>query len=110
METATLRGEALSQFCSTTNHYECSDGRWLLVTVVSVDDATARVGTLGVRVAIGRVKVATRTAVFLSDENANVLDADGDPANGLTPLDIPSDIETHEAALSALGYELIGDD
>lgn len=104
METAVLINADLTQFCPTTHHYQCSDGRWLLVTVVSLDVPDPS-GTLGVRPAMARVEAATKAAVFLSDEDGTVLDADGDPANGMTPL-ATFDADTHEAVLAALGYEI----
>ncbi|MEH3135344.1 MAG: hypothetical protein PGN30_10130 [Mycolicibacterium neoaurum] len=107
METAVLVSENLAQFCPATHHYSCSDGRWLLVTVVAMD-VPETLGTFGVRTAISRMEVATRAAVFLSDEDGTVLDSDGDPANGMTPIGT-FDLDSHEAALLALGYELIGD-
>ncbi|SDT84341.1 hypothetical protein [Gordonia westfalica] len=54
--------------------------------------------------------------MFLSDERGQVIDYDGDPANGLTPIlstdsksfamTINPDLATHADALAALGYEL----
>lgn len=107
METATLLAENLSQFCPVTNHYLCSDGKYLLVTIPSMDTPATVSHFLGVRVPIVEVQLPTGADVFLSDEFATVLDADGDPANGMTALASP-EVHTHEAALAALGYELIG--
>lgn len=103
MESATLRGENLTQFCPTTNLYECSDGRWLLISVVTMD-VPETLGTFGVRPAVSQMSVATNAAVFLSDEDANVLDADGDPANGMTPLQVFPHADGHSAILAALEY------
>ncbi|WP_234795681.1 hypothetical protein [Mycobacteroides chelonae] len=44
--------------------------------------------------------------MFLSDENAVVLDADFDSANGLTPLCRINDCTSHDEALSLMGYEI----
>ncbi|MEX7470193.1 hypothetical protein AB4Z39_10820 [Mycobacterium adipatum] len=104
METATLTAANLSQFCPVTNHYQCSDGRWLLVTIASMDVPETVSYFLGVRVPIAEVHLPVGADVFLSDENATVLDADGDPANGMTPL-ATFNVNTHAAALAALGYE-----
>lgn len=103
METATLVAENLSHFCPVTNHYQCSDGRYLLVTYPRMDTA-ATLSNFGVRIPISEVQLPSGVDVFLSDELANVLDADGDPANGMTPIGTFS-VETHAEALAALGYE-----
>ncbi|MCV7255699.1 hypothetical protein H7J86_26390 [Mycobacterium hackensackense] len=104
---ATLLTENLSQFCPITNHYACSDGTFLLVTVPAMDS----VGSLemfGVKVPISVSHLPTTVDVYLSDEDQNVLDADGDLANGMTPL-AQFDVDTcpdHAAALAARGYTL----
>jgi len=103
METATLIGENLGQFCPTTNHYYCSDGRYLLVTVASSDTPT--LSAFGIRVPIAKNQLPSGADIFLSDERATVLDADGDPSNGMTPLATFS-TDTHSAALAMLGYQL----
>jgi hypothetical protein len=107
METATLVAANLSQFCPVTNHYLLSDGRHVLVTIAAMNVPETVNYFLGARVPISEVQLPRGADVFLSNELAEVLDSDGDPANGLTPLDW-FDVETHEAALAALGYELIG--
>lgn len=104
METATLVAENLSQFCPVTNHYECSDGKWLLVTIAKIDTPATVSYFLGVKVPIAEVQLPSGADVFLSDENATVLDSDGDPANGMTPIGT-FNAETHAEALAALGYE-----
>jgi len=109
METATLVAANLSQFCPVTNHYQCSDGKYLLVTIPSMDIPETVSYFFGVRVPIAKVQLPTGVDVFLADEAAGVLDADGDPSNGMTPL-ASFEVDTHEAALAALGYELIGGD
>lgn len=103
MESAVLLGE-MTHFHPVTNHYRCSDGVWLLVTVMRMDSPPEPVGTLGVRPAVIRTEAATKAAVFLSDENAVVLDADGDPANGMTPLASYDDVASHAEVLARLGY------
>ena len=44
--------------------------------------------------------------MFLSDEAGTVLDADGDPANGMTAL-AQLDVSTHDDALRELGYTVV---
>lgn len=114
-KTATLLAENLTHFCPVTNHYQCSDGRYLLVTYPRVDVLAAIAGEalsdaltlLGI--AEGPQTLShqpANTEVFSSDEAARVLDADGDPANGMTPLlrcDGPVPIAD---ALASLGYTL----
>lgn len=106
MATAELVGELLPQFCPTTNHYKCSDGTYLLVTVPSLDSVGTLTATLGITVPVAVSQLPVRADIFLSDEDATVLDADGDPANGLTPLATLDGITDHKEALSLLGYEL----
>lgn len=106
MATAELVGERLPQFCPTTNHYRCSDGLYLLVTVPSLDSVGTLTATLGITVPVATSQLPLRTDVFLSDENALVLDGDGDPANGLTPVASLDGVTDHNEALSLLGYEV----
>lgn len=117
MGTATLVAENLSQFCPVTNHYLCSDGRYLLVTYPRLDvlgtlaglpGMTDTLRSIGLSIAPVSIKQIhdMPTEVFLADEHATVLDADGDPANGMTPLlrcDGPVPIAD---ALASLGYTL----
>jgi len=107
METATLVAANLSQFCPVTNHYQCSDGKWLLVTIPKMDIPETINFFLGVRVPIAEVHLPSGADVFLSDEDATVLDADGDPSNGMTAIGT-FNVQTHSEALAALGYELEG--
>lgn len=106
MATAVLKQKNLTQFCPITNLYECSDGIHLLVTVFeSFDVGEAIAATTGLTIPIARTHMPTGAEVFLSDEDAAVLDADGDPANGMTPLARFPD-GGFASALAALGYEL----
>ena len=105
MPTATLVAENVSHFPPVTNFYECSNGLYLLVAVASLEMPDT-VELFGVRLPGAQVRMPTAVAVFLSDAEQNVLDADGDPSNGMTPLATPPNVETHAAALAALGYEL----
>lgn len=96
---ATLIAESLPQFAPHTNHYRLSDGRHVLVTRAADDlpvpEALAPI--------LGAIKVErTEPApveVFLCDENAQPIDADGDPTNGLTPLVRLAPGTTHDEAL-----------
>lgn len=109
MPTAQLITQFLPQFCPITNHYLCEggeyDGKYLLVTVVSMD-VPGSVALFGITVPISRVQIPTAVDIFLSDEFQNVLDADGDEANGMTAL-ASFEVDTHEDALAALGYEVV---
>lgn len=109
MPTAQLITQFVPQFCPITNHYLCSggdyDGQYLLVTVVSMD-VPGSIELFGISVPISRVQLPTAVDIFLSDADQNVLDADGDEANGMTPL-ASYEVDTHEDALAALGYEVI---
>ncbi len=102
METAELITENLTQFCPVTNHYRLSDGRYVLVTVARIEGA-ATLSNFGVRIPIAVSQLPAEVDVFLSDADANVLDADGDPANGMTPLE-SYEVDSHAAALAELGY------
>ncbi len=100
MDTATLVAANLPQFCPDTHHYLLPDGRHVLVTVASLD-VPATLNALGIRVPIARSHLPRGAQIFLCDESAAILDADGNPANGMTPLGW-FDVDTHEAALAAL--------
>ncbi len=103
MHSAELIAEFLPQFCPKTNHYRCTDGDttwYLLITVVSAESF----GNL-LKIPVNLLHLPKTVDVFLSDENAVVLDADLDPANGLTPLCRIEDCTSHEQALSLMGYE-----
>lgn len=106
--TAKLKAEGLSQFCPTTNFYECSDGKHLLVTVPTLDSPGTLAQTLGIVVPVAQSHMPKRVDVFLADSNATVLDADDNPANGMTPLFSYDDCESHDDALLRAGYELVG--
>lgn len=102
--TATLVAEALPQYCPTTNLYACSDGRHLLITIATLDVAGTLNATLGIIVRISESHLPTGADVFLSDESATVLDADGDPSNGMTPIAHLADCDDFASALESLGY------
>lgn len=104
METATLVAANLPQFCPATHHYLLPDGRHVLVTVAAID-APATLSAFGIRVPIARSQLPKGATIFLCDEAATILDADGNPANGMTPL-AHFDVDNHEEALMALGYTL----
>lgn len=109
MTTATLVGQGLSRYCPTTNHYYCGDGPdgiFLLVTIARYDVPGSIETLTGIKLPINVVQLPTHADVFLSDADANVLDADGDPANGMTPLVRVPDCDDFATALAAAGYEL----
>lgn len=104
---AELISEALPQFAPTTNHYRLADGRYVLVTVPA-DEMPVPEGVLPIVSGFKVTRIEPGpTTVFLADEEARVLDADGDPANGMTPLHTFPVGTTHEQALQALGDELV---
>lgn len=103
-KTATLVAEALPQFCPTTNHYECSDGIYLLVSIPSFDPLAALENALGIKLAVAVSQLPAQADVFLADAVAAVLDANGDPADGLTPLLTIPDCQSFETALAVTGY------
>lgn len=104
-----LISEALPQYAPTTNHYKLDDGRYVLITVPDADIPLPAV----VIPIISGIKVAhvepRPTEVFLCDEHAVPIDADGDPANGLTPLATYPAGTDFTAALAALGYDLLAE-
>ncbi|OBJ41316.1 hypothetical protein A5630_23020 [Mycolicibacterium mucogenicum] len=109
MATATLVGQGLSRYCPTTNHYYCGDredGVFLLVTIPRFDVGGSIEARTGLALPIKEAHLPTHADVFLSDADANVLDADGDPANGMTPLLRVPDCESFEQALAAAGHTL----
>lgn len=104
-ETAVLVQANLPQFCPVTNLYRGSDDTYWLVTIPSIDV----VGTLvhfGIQVPITRAHLPTQVDVFSADADANVLDWDGDPSNGMTPIN-SFEAVTHAEALAAIGYTVI---
>ncbi|QHB37448.1 hypothetical protein SEA_LEOPARD_41 [Mycobacterium phage Leopard] len=106
MKTAALVGQALPQFCPVTNHYRCSDGKHLLITLPALDSMGTLSETLGIVVPVAKSHIPTTADVFLADENAVVLDADGDPSNGMTALAKLDGLNTFEEVLAELGYQL----
>lgn len=116
MNTATIVAQNLSQFCPVTNHYQCSDGRYLLVTYPRLDVLGTLAGLDGMGEVLRAVGLADapivvahqprNTEVFLADEDANVLDADGDLSSGMTPLLVCDGPVPVEDALGQLGYAL----
>ncbi|SCX06042.1 hypothetical protein [Mycolicibacterium fluoranthenivorans] len=105
MPTATLVTENVSHFCPVTNFYECSDGRYLLVTIPRLSADMVH-NMLGVRVPIVQMHLPDAADVFWADADAVVLDADGDPSNGMTPLVSVPGCEVFAEALAAAGYTL----
>ena len=104
--TATLVGEALSQYAPRTDHYACSDGTYLLVHMWAEVPPPDLVDANGAPVVLLPSHEPRNTEVFLADENAVVLDADGNPANGMTPLLRCDGPVPAAEALAQLGYAL----
>ena len=104
METAVLVAANVPQFCPATHHYLLSDGRHVLVTVAALD-VVGSLSEFGIRVPIARSHLPKGADIFLCDEAATVLDADNNPANGMTPL-AHVDVDTHEEALMEFGYTI----
>ena len=103
--TAELMGDDIVGYRPVTNLYLCSDGRCLLVTVPTPMAAPPSFG-FG---SFTRSSEPEPVAVFLADVDGVVLDADGDPANGMTPLALFDDVATHAEALARVGYTLVED-
>lgn len=112
---AILLWENDSRYCPVTNLYRCADGRHLLVTYPRLDVLGTIAGLPGMAETLEAVGIQVGphsqhqaeqlcTEVFLADENGCVVDADGDPANGMTALlRCASAVPIHEA-LAQLGY------
>ena len=83
---AELIAEALPQFAPQTNLYRLDSGQHILVTriVGELPLPPVLAGAMS-GVPIG-VTEPIPTEVFLCDENARLIDADGDPTNGMTAL------------------------
>ncbi|MBR7191738.1 hypothetical protein [Gordonia sp. SCSIO 19800] len=101
--------------CPVTNLYTCESGQHLLITV-RANDYVAGIfeGLTGITMPSASRHVTPSVEVFLADERGQVIDYDGDPTNGLTPIlstdpasfamTIVPDLHTHADALAALGY------
>ncbi|WVX88575.1 hypothetical protein SEA_CHEESETOUCH_30 [Gordonia phage CheeseTouch] len=117
MTTATLVEADVAYACPITNLYACDNGQHLLVTV-RANDYVAGIfeGLTGITMPAASHHVTSSVEVFLADERGQVIDYDGDPTNGLTPIlstdsssfamTIVPDLHTHADALAALGYTL----
>ncbi len=99
----------ITRMCPITKLYSCSDGQFVLVTVKEPElMPVPPAETLGgIPIIINESQAPRGAEVFRSDARGRVLDADGDPANGMTPLATLDDGTSFEAALSAVGYELV---
>lgn len=105
--TAAVLVDNMPSYCPVTNLYQCSDGKYLLVTVKSPIDVEQSLESLiGQHVPISRSHAPRGTEVFLADERGRVLDADEDLANGMTPLEKFPPGTTHVSALAQMGYEV----
>lgn len=107
---ATLVGQALPQFCPTTNHYYCGDGPdgiFLLVTIPCLDSVGTIAEITGFDLPVREAHIPKRADVFLADADAVPIDADGDESNDLTPLLSVDGCDDFTEALAAAGYELV---
>lgn len=103
--------------CPVTNLYKAGDKHFLIT--VRDDNIVGSVfeGVNGFSVPLDSRHVSTCVEVFLADEHGQVIDYDGDPANGLTPvlstdsrsfaMAVAPDVSSHAGALAALGYTLV---
>lgn len=85
---AELLAEGLPQFAPQTNLYRLDDGQHILVTRIEGDVPVPAVALPLTGFLQGHVgdTAPMPTEVFLCDENARLVDADGDPTNGMTAL------------------------
>ena len=101
----TLVREAMSRYAPTTNLYLLDDGRHVLITVPEQHMPVPR----DLAVVIDRIRVddyeAGPTVVYLADERGRVVDADGDPANGMTPLHVLDPGTDFEQALAYIAEQ-----
>lgn len=104
MTTYELVAERVSHLAPCTNLYRLDDGTYVLVTVP--DDVLPVPAGLALLSAVKVDQVLPgRTELFLSDEFGTLIDGDGDPSNGMTPLAVFPAGTTHVDALAAfLGY------
>ena len=118
--TASLVAEALQHMPPVTNLYETSDGTYYMVVVTSTPSMRSIMTSVGLRVPAALTHMKPSVSVFLADERGQVIDYDGDPANGLTPIlstnprsfagmivpDLLESENPYADALAILGYEL----
>lgn len=86
MSTAQLVAEALPFRTPVTNLYKTSDDTYYTVTVVDPAAMDAHHTQFGAKVPIVAYHVPRTVSVYLSDETGRVIDYDGNPANGKTPV------------------------
>lgn len=113
MRTVELIESDVSWMCPVTHLYKTQAGH-LLVCVRDRAMIVELAQDLGVPIFPSHVPLGVDA--FLADERGQVVDYDGNPANGLTPIlstdsrsfamTIDPDLRTHEDALEALGYTL----
>lgn len=96
----TLIAAALPHMAATTNLYRLNNGAHVLITVpADVQPVPAGLAPILGSIRVGRTEPGP-TLVFLADADAQPIDADGDPTNGLTPvLTLPAGT-THEQAVA----------
>lgn len=82
---AELIARALPQYAPSTNHYRLDDGRHILVTRPTAIPVPPALAVLLGAAPVERTEAAP-VEVFLCDADARLIDADGDPTNGMTAL------------------------
>lgn len=99
---ATSISRDLPQFAPATHLYRLADGRHVIVTVPD-DDMPLHEAVVPILSAFTVTEtVPGPTEVFLCDEDAHLIDADGDPTNGMTALATYPTGTTHQQALDLL--------
>lgn len=114
MKTATLLHSGVPWMPPITNLYVGEDGKYLLVLVTSPNHLRSVLDDMSPGVQIARSHIPVEVSVFLADGNGAVVDYDGTPSNGLTPI-VSSNPRSHAGmavpdlmgyadALAVLGY------
>ena len=103
-QTARLIASNLEQFAPVTNHYGCSDGTYLLVTVDGLTDQMWERAAPIFSIIPLKDSVRSDSVVFRSDVQARIV-GDGIPVH-CSPY---REGETHGEVLASLGYEVLHD-
>ncbi|MGP3708473.1 DUF7572 family protein [Gordonia paraffinivorans] len=86
MPKAYLVAEALPWHAPVTNLYRTEDDTYYAVLVLDPVAMEQHRADWGIKVPVAVSHVPPTVSVYLSDENGRVIDYDGDPANGMTPI------------------------
>lgn len=120
MPKAYLVAEALPWHAPVTNLYRTDDDTYYAVLVLDPFAMEQHRADWGITVPVAVSHVPQTVSVYLSDEMGRVIDYDGDPANGLTPIlstnpksfagmvvpDLVESDNPYAEALNILGYTL----